>query len=106
MFEWNPVFNFAMNIKHNYLKKFGKVEYKKYEIEENDTTKTVSCLEYWIKTLNDETAKEKIKYLEINQEGDLILVRYSVQPVMVNTKLLLKTSGMQIMDFSWSAEVW
>ena len=41
MFEWNPVFNFAMNIKHNYLKKFGKVEYKKYEIEENDTTKTV-----------------------------------------------------------------
>lgn len=38
--------------------------------------KTVSCLEYWIKTLNDETAKEKIKYLEINQEGDLILVRY------------------------------
>ena len=42
MFEWNPVFNFAMNIKHNYLKKFGKVEYKKYEIEENDTTKTVS----------------------------------------------------------------
>lgn len=76
MFEWNPVFNFAMNIKHNYLKKFGKVEYKKYEIEENDTTKTVSCLEYWIKTLNDETAKEKIKYLEINQEGDLILVRY------------------------------
>ena len=20
MFEWNPVFNFAMNIKHNYLK--------------------------------------------------------------------------------------
>lgn len=69
MFEWNPVFNFAMNIKHNYLKKFGKVEYKKYEIEENDTTKTVSCLEYWITTLNDETAKEKIKYLEINQEG-------------------------------------
>ena len=42
MFEWNPVFNFAMNIKHNYLKKFCKVEYKKYEIEENDTTKTVS----------------------------------------------------------------
>ena len=37
MFEWNPVFNFVMNIKHNYLKKFGKVEYKKYEIEENDS---------------------------------------------------------------------
>lgn len=72
MFEWNPVFNFVMNIKHNYLKKFGKVEYKKYEIEENDTTNMVN----------------------------------SVQPVMVNTKLLLKTSGMQIMDFSWSAEVW
>ena len=109
MFEWNPVFNFAMNIKHNYLKKFGKVEYKKYEIEENDTTKTVSCLECWIKTLNDETAKEKIKYLEINQEGGILSLSdmvNSVQTVMVNTKLLLKTSGMQIMDFSWSAEVW
>ena len=53
------VFNFAMNIKHNYLKKFGKVEYKKYEIEENDTTKNGIMLRILIKTLNDETAKEK-----------------------------------------------
>lgn len=33
MFEWNPVFNFAMNIKHNYLEKFGKVEYKNMRLK-------------------------------------------------------------------------
>lgn len=79
MFEWNPVFNFVMNIKRKYLRKSGKVEYKKYEIEENGVIKTVSCLEYWIENLdygNYMAAKGKIKYLEINQEGDLILVRY------------------------------
>lgn len=72
MFEWNPVFNFVMDIKRKYLRKSGKVEYKKYEIEENGVIKTVSCLEYWIENLdygNYMAAKEKIKYLEINQEG-------------------------------------
>lgn len=79
MFEWNPVFNFVMDIKRKYLRKHGKIEYKKYEIEENGVIKTVSCLEYWIENLdyiNYMAAKEKTKYLEINQEGDLILIRY------------------------------
>ncbi len=76
MYEWNPVFNFVMNIKKKYIEKFGKVEYKKYDIIENDVIKNITCLEYWIENLNDIAAKEKIKYLEINQSGDLILIRY------------------------------
>lgn len=88
MFEWNPVFNFVMDIKRRYIDSFGKVEYKQYEIEEKlvsedgtetTRTKTISCLEYWIEMLSEiyPAAKEKIKYLEINQkDGKYVLIRY------------------------------
>lgn len=73
MFTWNPVFNFVLDIKRKYKEKFGTVEYKEYVVEE----KTLTCLEYWIEMLNDNAAKEKIKYLEINQSNSLVLIRYA-----------------------------
>lgn len=79
MFEWNPVFNFVMDVKKKYLHKFGKVEYREYEVEENDTVKQITCLEYWIRNLDYPdymAANEKIKYLELNQRGGYILIRY------------------------------
>ena len=110
MFEWNPVFNFVMDVKKKYLHKFGKVEYREYEVEENDTIKQITCLEYWIRNLDYPdyvAANEKIKYLELNQRGDISLFDMVnlVQPEMVSTKLPLKIYGMQTMDFSWSVEV-
>lgn len=72
MYEWNPVFNFAMDIKKRYIQQFGKVEYKTYIVEE----KEVSCLEYWITKLADEKAMQKIQYLEINQDKEKVLIRY------------------------------
>ena len=74
MFTWNPVFNFVLDIKKRYEEKFGSVEYKEYVIED----KAVTCLEYWIEMLNDNAAKEKIKYLEVNQSNSLILIRYAL----------------------------
>jgi RNA ligase len=72
MYEWNPVFNFAINIKRKYETKFGAVEYKRYVIEE----KEMSCLEYWISKLNDKMAAKKMQYLEVNQNNEYILIRY------------------------------
>lgn len=65
---WNPVFTFVIDIKRKYTAKFGGVEYRKYG---EDT-----CLEYWIKQLQDKDAIAKVKLLEINQCDEFILLRY------------------------------
>lgn len=70
VYNWNPVFKFVMQVKHEYQKKFGK-----NAVEELDTTnKTV--LEYWIEALNNPEYAERIKPLELNQHGNLLLLRY------------------------------
>lgn len=95
-YTWNPVFNFAIDIKHRCEQEFGSVDYKEHEIEyivqheveqvkgnkvkfiveDEVKTKSVSCLEYWINMLDDENAKEKAKYLEINEKNEFVLIRY------------------------------
>lgn len=72
VFSWNPVYNFVMDVKARYMAKFDTIEYKEYTIN----NKNISCLEYWIIQLNDEKAQEKIKYLEINQKKNFVLIRY------------------------------
>lgn len=87
MYEWNPVFNFCMNVKRKYIEKFGSPEYHEYTIYILDESveeyeaylkKEITCLEYWIEKLIPfyPEFKEKIKYLEINQKGKYILIRY------------------------------
>ena len=72
MYEWNPVFRFVMDIKRRYTEKFGEPEYKTYIAEE----KEISSLEHWIIKLGDNAAAEKIKYLEVNQHNEFVLIRY------------------------------
>lgn len=72
MYEWNPVFRFVMDIKRRYTEKFGEPEYKTYIVEE----KEISSLEHWIIRLGDNAAAEKIKYLEVNQHNEFVLIRY------------------------------
>lgn len=66
---WNPVYNFVMKVKKDYINNYGPVEYVEY----GDDT----CLEYWIKKLQDFEAIDKIKLLEINQFNEFILLRYA-----------------------------
>ena len=73
MFEWNPVFNFVMEIKHRYMELFGDVEYREYHYNNEDIT----CLEYWIEMINDQEYKDRIRLLELNQKDELLLVRYA-----------------------------
>ena len=73
LMNWNPVYNFVFMIKHEYQKKIGQPEYKKYEVD----GKEITCLEYWILALNNKDYTDRIKYLEINQNKELLLVRYA-----------------------------
>ena len=73
LMNWNPVYNFVFMIKHEYQKKIGQTEYKKYEVD----GKEITCLEYWILALNNKDYTDRIKYLEINQNKELLLVRYA-----------------------------
>lgn len=66
---WNPVYNFVMKIKKNYLDRFETIDYNQHQ----DKT----CFEFWIDQLQDEDALEKIKLLEINQFNEFILLRYA-----------------------------
>ena len=67
LMNWNPVYNFVFMIKHEYQKKIGQPEYKKYEVD----GKEITCLEYWILALNNKDYTDRIKYLEINQNKEL-----------------------------------
>lgn len=67
--SWNPVLNFVIEVKHKYVEKYSCVEYKTYG---NDT-----CLEFWIKTIGNPEWIDKIKFLEINQMNEFILIRYA-----------------------------
>ena len=73
LYRWNPVYNFVFSVKNQFIKRFGNVEYKEYELN----GKTITCLEYWIETLDRADYREKIKYLELNQKENFLLVRYA-----------------------------
>ena len=73
MFTWNPVFNFVMEVKHKYKERFGDPEYKTYRCGNSEIT----CLEYWIERLDIKEYKDRIQFLELNQNEELILIRYA-----------------------------
>ena len=73
MFEWNPVFNFVMEVKHKYEELFGEVEYKEYDYQ----NKKITCLEYWIEKIGNPDYLNKIQFLEINQKDEFVLLRYA-----------------------------
>ena len=73
LFRWNPVYEFVFSVKDEYIKKFGNVKYKTYEVD----GKTITCFEYWVLKLARSDYSERIKYLEINQNENLLLVRYA-----------------------------
>lgn len=73
LFKWNPVYDFVFAVKEQYIRHFGNVEYKEYEYK----GKEITCLEYWIEKLNRDDYRDKIKYLELNQRENFLLVRYA-----------------------------
>lgn len=81
MYKWNEVYCFVMDIKHKYMEMFKEEPmYKPYEMIYGG--ETISTLEYMIQVLDVnnidmEAAKGKIKYLQINQKDEFILLRYA-----------------------------
>lgn len=67
IYSWNPVYSFVINLKNEYQKKFGSVSDYNYDIP---------CLNYWANNIDNSYYSNVLKYLDINQYGNLVLIRY------------------------------
>jgi hypothetical protein len=72
MYNWNPVYNFVMSVKNDYINKFGNISYETSVVD----GKVVSCLEKWVAELNNKEYLNIIEPLQLNQYGTLLLIRY------------------------------
>lgn len=83
--SWNPVLNFISELKNDFLLIYNdylkvqnetycdddiynyKIEYMPYE----------NTIEYWVDIVDNENYRNIIKFLQINQHNDLVLIRYA-----------------------------
>lgn len=77
-YNWNVVFNFVMQIKDEYIKKFHNIDYETKKITNKETggIKQLTCVEKWAMKLNNQYYIDRLTPLEINQYGSFILFRY------------------------------
>ena len=76
-FNWNPVYNFVMQIKSQYIEKYKTITYDICKhTDEHNITKEVTCLEKWIIDLDVFKYKNIASLLQFNQSDTLILIRY------------------------------
>lgn len=69
--SWNPVLNKFIEIKQAFIKKYGKDILFDYNPDEE------SCLEYWVRKLNNKDYMELIKLLQLVEYEDFLLIRYA-----------------------------
>lgn len=77
-YKWNVVYNFVMQIKDDYIKKFNCIDYEEKTVTNSQTggIKKLTCLEKWAFVLENEEYINRLQPLEINQYGSFILLRY------------------------------
>lgn len=77
-YSWNIVYNFVMQIKDDYVKKFNRIDYEEETVVNSQTggIKKITCLEKWAIALKNEDYINRLYPLEINQNGSFILLRY------------------------------
>ena len=77
-YKWNVVYNFVMQIKDDFIKKFNYIDYEEKTIVNSQTggIKKLTCLEKWAFALENEEYINRLHPLEINQNGSFILLRY------------------------------
>lgn len=76
-FNWNPVFKLVIEIKNQYIEKYGDVDYNtSIYIDKNNIKKEITCLENWVLKLNNKEYTDIFSPLQINQNDKLILIRY------------------------------
>ena len=78
---WNPVLNKFIEIKKEYIKRFGCIS---YSYTEGRTNETKTCLERWVDRLNSIESsnryseyKDLLSCLELNQHQNFLLLRYA-----------------------------
>ena len=78
LYGWNPVYNFVMQIKHEFENKFGAISYDTVTRKNAWGGKeTLTCVENWAEHLGNEEFIKRLQPLEINQNGVFVLFRYA-----------------------------
>lgn len=62
-YKWNPIYNLVMDIKEEYISKFNDGE---------------EYFEKWLLKLNNEKYNKVFECLQVNQNNDLLLIRYGL----------------------------
>lgn len=68
--SWNPVMNKFLEMKEAFVEKFGEADLYAYDQQAE------ACLDYWARKLDVAEYTSLIKPLQLNEYGDLLLVRY------------------------------
>lgn len=68
--SWNPVLNKVIEIKHAYVDKFGTDGLL-------DKANGRTCFELWIEKLENKEYRELTKFLQFDQNNEMLLVRYA-----------------------------
>lgn len=63
MYKWNPVFNLVMDIKKDYVTKFGDA---------------IIDFKHWLEKLNVDKYNDFFECLQVNQYNEFILIRYGI----------------------------
>jgi hypothetical protein len=78
--SWNPVLNKFIEIKYEYIRRFGRIA---YDYKDGYTNESETCLDRWISELNNIEQCDKYKEyedfiscLELNQHENMLLFRY------------------------------
>lgn len=78
LYNWNPVYNFVIQIKRDFENKFGMVS---YDTVDKSTIyggiQHLTCVENWALQLGNQDYIKRLQPLEINQKGTFILFRYA-----------------------------
>lgn len=77
--SWNPVLNKFIEIKNEYINQFGSIT---YDYKSGYTNESETCLERWVRELNNINSNDYKEYedilscLELNQYNNMLLFRY------------------------------
>lgn len=79
--SWNPAFNFIMEVKLEYLKKFG---YVNYDYPKQDFS---SVLDYWVHELDNPKYNDIMAFILTDQFDGMVLCQYkNIKMIMKNLK--------------------
>ena len=85
--SWNPVLDFVTNVKNDFMNIYNDYiavcglskkndDIYDYQSASLSSYKYKNVIDYWVDIIDNDEYKKMISVLQINQNGDLVLLRY------------------------------